>query len=93
MAKHILDSSVEICPLKELKAGEYFLEVYHITTKQADDLVPVANSNLYAKVRKVIWIKDYYDRSLKRYVCYSWNDINRTKAFKSAQTVTQSFTF
>lgn len=40
-----------------------------------------------------VWVKDYYDRSVNKYVCYRWSDINDYQYISGDKIVYTDFTF
>lgn len=41
----------------------------------------------------IVWVKDGYDRSIKKYICYKWADVNHYAERKGTTTVYVDFTF
>lgn len=40
-----------------------------------------------------VWIRDEYDRSSKKYVCYCWGDVNKWQLIRGDKEVYTEFTF
>ena len=40
-----------------------------------------------------VWVKDYYDRSAKKYCCYKWGDMNHIQLINGNTKVYVDFTF
>lgn len=57
--------------IRELKKGDYF------TLKPHKD---EPNENQ-------IWVRDYYDRTEKKYYAYNYADVNRERSFKGDKIV------
>ena len=40
-----------------------------------------------------VWIRDYYDQSLKKYCCYNFADVNHTCFLQGKKEIFTRFTF
>lgn len=40
-----------------------------------------------------VWIRDEYDRTEKKYLCYNFSDVNRWTYLKGTATIYTEFTF
>jgi hypothetical protein len=40
-----------------------------------------------------VWVKDYYDRSSKRWCCYKYEDVNHCNFFSGDRVVYTGFTY
>jgi hypothetical protein len=47
----------------------------------------------FNETTKVVWVRGYYERSLKRYECYKFDDVNHESFFKGDRRVFVGFEF
>ena len=42
---------------------------------------------------RIVWVRDEYDRSEKKYCCYAWDDVNYFRMFDGKKQVYAGFIF
>lgn len=79
VTKVLTDQGYPIVRLCDVPKGTYF----HRTSLRNGEFCE----------HSVVWCRDEYDRSTKKYLCYKFEDVNHSNQFRGEERVTIDFTF